>query len=50
MTGKGPHSTEFYGSVFEKFPCYEMISEGFSCIKMYDKDQVRILSSHWLTQ
>ena len=39
MTGKGPHSAEFYGSVFEQFPCYEMISEGFSCIKMYDKDQ-----------
>ena len=39
MTGKGPHSAEFYGSVFEQFPCYEMMSEGFSCIKMFDRDQ-----------
>ena len=39
MTGKGPHSAEFYGSVFEQFPCYEMIQEGFSGIKMYDRDQ-----------
>lgn len=38
-TGKGPHSAEFYGSVFEQFPCYEMISEGFSGIKMYDREQ-----------
>ena len=39
MSCNGPHSSEFYTSMYDQFPCYESLCDGFSSIKMFDKEQ-----------